>query len=42
MSQPFQRKEDYEVDNDENNRNIDDSRYENDNFVKKLGQGTIV
>ena len=36
MSRPFLRKEYYEGDTDENNHNTDDSRYENDDFVKNL------
>ena len=35
-SQPFQRKEDYEGDTDENNSNTNDSISENDDFVRDL------
>ena len=34
MSWPFQRKEYYEGDTDEKNRNTDDSQSDNDYFVK--------
>ena len=36
MSQPFQRKVYYKGDTNENNRNIDDSKSENDCLVRKL------
>ena len=36
MSQLFLHKEYYEGDTDKNNRNTDDSRFDNDNFVQNL------
>ena len=36
MSRPFQHKVDYEGDTDENNHGIDDSKSDNDDFVRNL------
>ena len=40
ISQPFQRKEEYEGDNNEKNNNIDDSQSGNDDFLEKNQQRT--
>ena len=42
MSRPFQHKEDYEGDTDGNYLNTDDSRYDNDSFVKTWTKNKII